>query len=111
MPGKLFEQVPPIPAIAKLIQVALYVHFAEMMICALEEAFGVGNGQVDAAQLPVLLFYGYVLHFNVMAELHNDVVASPSITAKPLSRRVCLHFLGNYRLEIGVLIAVYDLHD
>ena len=41
MTGELLLQVSAIPAIAELIEVALDVHFAEVVISAFEEAFSV----------------------------------------------------------------------
>ena len=49
MAGKLLFQVPPIPAIAELIEISLYVRLAKVVKGPLEEAFGERNGNVHAA--------------------------------------------------------------
>ena len=68
MSCELFLQVSAIPPVAELIEVALQVPFAELMISSEEGAFGVRSGQAEAWKLLILERIGYVAHFDVVIE-------------------------------------------
>lgn len=111
MGGELLFQVSPVPTIAELVQIALNVDFAEVVVGSFEESFCMRDSQTRASQNFVQFLLWNGSHLDVVVKRNYDMMTAPSVAPEPLSARLRLYLFCNYWFEIVVESAFNDLHN
>lgn len=111
MGSQLMFKVPAIPAVTELVQVSLKMLLAELVACAEQKSFCMGNDQTNARQLRILKIIWDVSHLNRVPELHYDIMGLPAIAAKLLSWRFRLNLRSDDWFESIEGGTLNHLHD